>query len=46
MTKKFMGLVAVGVCLGVVGWFVLLKPVTGASQDKAPKRPLLTELLK
>lgn len=46
MTKKFMGCIAVGVCLGVVGWFALLRPTTGASQEKAPKRPFLAELPK
>ncbi|MGZ5435854.1 MAG: hypothetical protein ACXWID_04465 [Pyrinomonadaceae bacterium] len=46
MTKKFMGCIAVGVCFGVVGWLALLSPATGASQEKAPKRPLLTELPK
>ncbi|MFY9619028.1 MAG: hypothetical protein WAM70_17000 [Pyrinomonadaceae bacterium] len=46
MTKKFMGCIAVGVCLGVVGWLALLRPPTGASQEKAPKRPFLTELPK
>lgn len=46
MIKKIMGCIAVGVCLGVVGWLAFVRPATGASQEKAPKRPLLTELPK
>lgn len=46
MIKKVMGCIAVGVCLGVVGWLAFVRPATGASQEKAPKRPLLTELPK
>lgn len=44
--KKFAVFVAVGVCLGVVTWFALLRPPTGASQEKASKHPVLTELPK
>lgn len=46
MSKKVMALVAVGVCVGVVAWFALLRPATGASQEKTQKRPVLTELPK
>jgi hypothetical protein len=33
----------IGVCLGMIVWFGILKPVSGASQEK-PKRPLLSKL--
>jgi len=42
--KKFAVFVAIGVCIGLVTWFALLRPATGASQERTSRRPALTKL--